>query len=120
MNGETQLPIAVNRFSNWPKVKICETSEAKEAIKFLKQNFKLYGTPEKTKSDKDGAFVSKVYIEFCKSKNIEIEYCTPRKHTGTGEVERAIQTMKNLMVANLEDNLCVNRALKIMQFTIHT
>ena len=39
-------------------------------------------------------------------------------------VERAIQTKKNLIVANLEDNLCltecVNRALKVMRFTIHT
>ena len=39
-------------------------------------------------------------------------------------VERAIQTMKNLIVANLDDNLCltecVNRALKVMRFTIHT
>ena len=93
-------------------------------INFIKQNFNLYGIPEKIKSDKGGAFVSKDYIEFCKSKNIEIEYCTPRIHTGTGAVERAIQTMKNLIVANLEDNLCltecVNRALKVMRFTVHT
>ena len=76
------------------------------------------------KSDKGGAFISKDYIEFCNSKNIEIEYCTPGIHTGTGAVERAIQTMKELIVANLEDNLCltkcVNRALKVMRFTIHT
>ena len=124
LNGENQLLIAVDRFSKWPTVKICKTSETKEVINFLKQNFNLYGIPEKIKSDKGGAFISKDYIEFCKSKNIEIEYCTPRIHTGTGAVERAIQTMKNLIVANLEDNLCltecVNRALKVMRFTIHT
>ena len=84
----------------------------------------MYGVPEKIKSDKGGAFISKDYIEFCKSKNIEIEYSTPRIHTCTGAVERAIQTMKNLVVANLEDNLCLteceNRALKVMRFTIHT
>ena len=124
MNGENQLLIAVDRFSKWPTVKICKTSETKEVINFLKQNFNLYGIPEKIKSDKGGAFFSKDYIEFCKSKNIETEYSTPRIHTGTGAVERAIQTMKNLIVANLEDNLCltecVNRALKVMRFTIHT
>ena len=118
LNGESQLLIAVDRFSKWPTVKICKTSETKEVINFLKQNFNLYGIPEKIKSDKCGAFISKDYIEFCKSKNIEIEYCTPRIHTGTGAVERAIKTMKNLIVANLEDNLCltecVNRALKVM------
>ena len=39
-------------------------------------------------------------------------------------VERAIQTLKNLKVANMEDNFCltecVNRALHVMRFTIHT
>ena len=70
-----------------------------------------------------GAFMSKDYTEFCNSKNIEIEYCTPRIYNGTGAVERAIQTMKNLILAILEDNLCltecINRALKVMRFTIH-
>ena len=44
--------------------------------------------------------------------------------TGTGAVERAIQTIENLILSNLEDKLCltecVNRALKVMRFTIHT
>ena len=124
MNGENQILIAVDSFSKWPTVKICKTSEAKKVIKFLKQIFNLCGIPEKIKSDKGGAFISKDYIEFGKSKNIEIEYCTPRIHTGTGAVERAIQIMKNSIVAKLEDNLCltecVKRALKVMRFTIHT
>ena len=84
----------------------------------------MYGIPEKIKLDKGGAFISKDYTEFCKSKNIEIEYCTPRRHTGTGAVERAIKTMKNVILANLEDNLrlteCENRALKVIRFRIHT
>ena len=55
---------------------------------------------------------------------MEIEYSTPRIHTGTGAVERAIQTLKNLIITNLEENIglteCVNRALNVMRFTIHT
>ena len=94
LNGENQLLIAVDRFSKWPTVKICKPSESKEVINFLKQSFNLYRSPEKIKSDKGGAFISKDYIEFCNSKNIEIEYCTPRIHTGTGAVERAIQTIR--------------------------
>ena len=79
----------------------------KEVINFLTQNFNVYGTPEKIKLDEGGAFISKEYIEFCKSKNIEIEYCTPRLHTGTGAVERAIQTIKNFILAILEENSCL-------------
>ena len=45
-------------------------------------------------------------------------------HTGNGAVERAIQRMKKLILANMEDgnNLTesVNRALGVMRFTIHT
>ena len=45
-------------------------------------------------------------------------------HTGNGTVERAIQTLKTLLLANMEDgnNLTesVNRAPKVMRFTIHT
>ena len=55
---------------------------------------------------------------------MEIEYCTPRVHTGNGAVERAIQTLKNLMLTNLEEGIelteSVNRALRVMRFTIHT
>ena len=32
-----------------------------------------------------------------------MEYFTPRVHTGNGAVERAIQTLKNLIITNLED-----------------
>ena len=72
LNGESQLLIAIDRFSKWPTVKICKTTETKEVINFLTQIFNLYGTPEKIKSDKGGTFISKECIEFCKSKNIEI------------------------------------------------
>ena len=45
-------------------------------------------------------------------------------HTGNGVVERAIQTNKNVILANMEDGFCltksVNRALRVMRFTIHT
>ena len=124
IHGEVQILIAVDRFSKWPTVKICKTAETKEVTTFLSSNFNLYGIPEKIKSDKGGAFVSKEYREFCKNRNIEIEYCTPRVHTGNGVVERGIKALKNLIIANLEDGISltesVNRALHVMRFTIHT
>ena len=124
LNGEPQILIAIDRFSKWPTAKICKTSDTKEVIGFLSNQFNLYGIPEKIKSDKGGAFISTEYKNFCKSRNIEIQYCPPRMHTGNGTVERAIQTMKNLKLANMEDgnNLTerVNRALRVMRFTIHT
>ena len=44
--------------------------------------------------------------------------------TGNGVVERAIQAIKNLILANMEDGICltesVSRALRGKRFTIHT
>ena len=59
LHGATQILIAVDRFSKWPTVKNCKSAETKEVINFLTSNFKLYGIPEKIKSDKGGAFISK-------------------------------------------------------------
>ena len=124
LNGEPQILIAIDRFSKWPTAKICKTSDTKEVIGFLSNQFNLNGIPEKIKSDKGGAFISTEYKNFCKSRNIELQYCPPRIHTGNGTVERAKQTMKNLILANIQDgnNLTesVNRALRVMRFTIHT
>ena len=73
LHGETQIRIAVNRFSKWRTVKVCKTSEAKKVINFLTSNFNLYGIPKKFKSDRGGAFISKGYKKFGKERNIEIE-----------------------------------------------
>ena len=125
LNGEHQILIAIDRFSKWPTAKICKSSETKEVLNFLKQNSNLYGLPEKIKMDKGGgAFISKEYKKICNAKNIGIEYSALRMHTGTGALERAIQTLKNWIIANLEDNTCltecVNRTLKVMRLTKHT
>ena len=92
-------------------------------IQFLTSNVYLNGIPEKIKLDKGDAFISKEYREFCKNRNKEIEYCTPRIQTGNG-VERAIQTLKRLVITNMEDGQSltesVNRALRVMRSTIHT
>ena len=92
--GEYQILIAIDRFSRWPTVTICKSSETKEVLNFLKQNFNSYGLPKKIKSGKCGAFIAEEYRDFCKSKNIEIEHSTPGLHTGTIAVECAIQTSK--------------------------
>ena len=66
----------------------------------------------------------KKHKDFCKPQNINCEYSTANLHTGTGSVERTMQSMENLILANLEDgtNLreSVNRALHVLRFTIHS
>ena len=57
----------------------------------------------KIKSDGGGAFISKEYKEFCKTQNINYNYGTANLHTGTGLVKRTIQSLRNSILANLED-----------------
>ena len=61
---------------------------------------------------------------FCKSGEMEKQYSSSRLHTGTGAVEREIQTLKILIIANLEDKIVstenINRAFRVMRFTIRT
>ena len=62
--------------------------------------------------------------EICEPQKIKRVYGTANLHTGTGLVERTIQSLKNLILANLEDVLnlreSVNRALYVLRFTIHS
>ena len=67
IHGDVQILIAVDRFSKWSTVKICKTAETKEVVQFLLSNFNLYGIPEKIKSDKGGAFISKNTKNFAKT-----------------------------------------------------
>ena len=76
------------------------------------------------KLEKGGAFTSKEYKEFCKSQNIDHVYGTANLHTGTGMVEGTIQSLKILILANLEDDQTLRKSLKralhVLRFTVHS
>ena len=78
---------------------------------------------KKQNPTKEEAFIPKEHRQFCRNRSIEMEYCTPRMHT-VNRVERSIQTLNCLIIANLEDeqNLTesVNRPLRVIRFSIHT
>ena len=84
----------------------------------------VYGVPKTIELDNGSAFISKEYKSFCKEYNIIRKYGTPNLHTGTGLVERTIQSLKNLTKTNLEEtqNLreSLNKALYVLRFTIHS
>ena len=122
--GDPNIFIENDRYSKLPVVRICKSTETQEVIRFSESFIKFYGVPDKTKSDRGSAFISREYKIFCRNRNIEIEYSPPRLHTGTGAVERATRTLKNLLFANPEDMIglteSINRALRVIRFTKHT
>ena len=77
--------------------------------------------PKQIKLDKGGAFIPKKYKDFCKTQNIVVY---TNLHTGTGLVERTIQSLKYLILAHPEDGQNfregINRALYVLRFTKHS
>ena len=116
--------VAVDKKSRWPVAKICKNTNHDTVITFLREYLKVYGVPTTIKSDNGSAFISKEYKSFCKENNIIRKDGTPNIHTGTGLVERTIQSLKNVTKTNLEEtqNLreSLNKALYVLRFTTHS
>ena len=124
LSSTPYILVAVDKNSRWPVTKICKNTNHETVITFLKEDIIIYGVPKEINSEKGGAFISKEYKEFCKAQNIKYIYGTANLHTGTGLVERTIQSLENLILTNLEDGLnlreSINRALYVLRFTKHS
>ena len=124
ITGHPQILVAVDHFSKWPTAKICSNTETKTVTKFLENYFNLYGIPKTIRTDNDTAFTSREFKTFCEKYKIRIITGLPYMHTATGLVERNIQTLEGLLLANLQDGNgleeSLNRALWVMRFTVHT
>ena len=77
------------------------------------------GVPGQIESGKGSAFISKENKNFWSEQNIIREYGTPNFHTGTGLVERTIQSLKNLIKANLEYGIYVKPKQSTIRTPIH-
>ena len=114
--------VAVDKNSRWPVAKICKNTNHDTVLPFPREYINVYGVPKTIKSDNGSAFISKK--SFCKEYILFRRYGTPNLHTGTGLVERTIQSLKNLTKINLEatENLreSLNKALCVLRFTIHS
>ena len=103
---------------------ICKNANHQIVNTFHNEYRNVYSVPKPIKSDKGGALISKDYNKFYRSRIIDRVYGTANLHTGTGLVERTIQSVKNLTLANVEDSLnlreSINRAFLVLWFTIHS
>ena len=106
--------IAVDKKIPWPVAKICKNTNHDTVIASLNEFINVHRVPKRIKYDRGCAFISKEYNEFCKSPRISCEYGTANLHTGTELVAQTIHSMKNLILANIEDDTSlresVNRA----------
>ena len=87
-------------------------------LKFLTKYCSDYGTPRSIRTDNGSCFKSNEFKEFCDRENIKRIRCTPSLHTGTGQVERTIRTIKSLTRANMADGSIFEESVDLAIETI--
>ena len=103
--GDVYILVAVNCFSKWPTAQICKNTDSRTVLKILTKYCLDNGTPRSIRTDNGSSFKSNEFIEFCNQENIKRIRCTPNLHTGTGQRERTIRTIRSLTRANMADGL---------------
>ena len=122
--GDVYNVVAVDRFSKWPTAQFCENTDSRTVLKFSTKCCSDNGTPRSIRTDNGSCFKSNEFREFCKRENKKRIRCTPKLHTGTGQVERTIRTIESLTRANMTNGLIfeesVNLAIKTIKQTPHS
>ena len=68
-----------------------------EVCQALQKIFARFGIPERVMSDNGPPFNSAEYVHFAVEWGFEIKHSSPRYPQSNGEVERAVQTVTNLI-----------------------
>ena len=122
--GDVYILVAVDRFRKCPTAQICKYTDSRLVLKVLTKYFSDNGTPQSIRTDNGSCFKSSEHKEFCNQENLKHIRCSPNLHTGTGQVERTIRTIKSLTRANMADGVTfeegVNLANKTIRQTPHS
>ena len=116
--GDVYILVAIDRFSIWPTAHICKRADTRTVQKFLTKYFTDNGIPRVIRTDNGSCFKSIEFKRFCEDQNIKRIRCTPKLHTGTALVERAIRTIKSLTRANMADGLTFEDSVQLSIRTI--
>ena len=116
--GDVNILVAVDRFSKWPTAQICKNTDSRTVLKFLTKYCSDNGTPRSIRTDNGSCFKSNEYKESCNEENIKHIRCTPKLHTGTGQVERTIRTINSIIRANMADGLTFEGSVNLAINTI--
>ena len=116
--GNVYILVAVTNLANGQRPKFVKNTDSRTVLIFLTKYCSDNGTPRSLRTDNGGCFKSNEFKEFCNRENIKRIRCTPNLHTGTGQVERTIWTIKSLTRANKADGLLFEESLNLAIKTI--
>ena len=77
---------------------------SKDVIEPVKKIFARFGLPETIFSDGDPLYTSREFSNFCREYECSHDYSSAGYSRSNGQVERAIQHMKNIVAKCMNDN----------------
>ncbi|UYV80096.1 K02A2.6-like, partial [Cordylochernes scorpioides] len=116
------LLVVVDAYSKWIEAKIVSTTSTETTINCLKEIFATHGLPDVIVSDNGTSFTSELFKTFLKRNSVRHILCAPYHAASNGQVERAIQTLKNLLRKNSSGNWTtrLSRSLLSMRIAINS
>lgn len=92
-----ELLVIVDYYSRYAIAKQISSMDAERTIKCLEEVFRIFGNPASLKSDNGQPFASAKFIEFCKSRAIELVKIPPYASQCNGLVERFNKNLKRIL-----------------------
>ena len=111
--GDVYILVAVDRFSKLPTAQIRKNTNSRTVLKFVTKYCSDNGTPRSIRTGNGSCFKSNEFKEVCNRENMKRIRCTPSLHTGTGQVEKTIRTIKSLTRANMADGLIFEESVHL-------
>ena len=94
----TPFLVVIDYFSRYVEVSpLLSSQKSLEVVRALKSMFARHGIPETVRSDNGPQYDSAVFAKFSKDWNFDHVTSSPNYAQSNGEVERAVQTVKNLL-----------------------
>ena len=112
-NRRFYILLSMDRYSQWPAVSVCTSTDGETAVKFLDQYIRLNGIPKIIRTDEATAFTGRLFRDFCKKHCIKLIYGTQYIHTPTGLVERGVRTLKENILTNIKAGERFGKALDL-------
>ncbi|OMJ20132.1 Transposon Tf2-11 polyprotein [Smittium culicis] len=105
IKGNKYIIVGIDYFTRWPVAKATKEINSRSIQGFIEEEIiRNFGTPKKLVTDRGTHFVNKGIVNFLKTAKIELETVSAYRPMGNGQVERTIQTLKQILRKNCFGN----------------
>ena len=102
-----QYLLTVDYLSRYPEIAKLTTTTSSAVISKLKDVFSRHGIPEIVRSDNGPQFSAQEFAEFANTYGFRHVTSSPKYPQSNGQIERIVQTMKNLLKNSEDPHLAV-------------